>query len=421
MREISEDASGCGRTVAQDSSAMFPVPQTRLFRREWHPSGDEALLVRAFESFSDAAGTLERSYSELQTQVGYLRKELEDTNRDLTSSLEENQRMRHRLKRILEGLPCGVLVSESDGTITTCNPEATRLIELNVQQILPGELLQMLPVRADESLEIEQSSETKRRWVAVRRAQLGSEDGCSSIFIFQDITALKQLEQEREVLRRREALAQMSAALAHEIRNPLGSLELFAGLLAESGLGPQQNEWLEHVQAGLRTLAATVNNILHFHSQPQPGLLPTNLGELLNGVMQFLQPVAARSGVALECEAQLEGVKIDCDRHRVEQVFLNLALNSFRFMPDGGHLQFSGRVVGDEAQIEVSDSGPGIAPEDREQVFEAGFSTEPGRAGLGLAVSKTIMEQHRGSIAVTDSAEGGTKFFLQFPLARESR
>ena len=102
MREISEGESGCGRTVAQDLNAMSLVPPTRLFRRGRNSSGDEALLVRAFESFSDAAGTLERSYSELQTQVSHLRKELEETNRDLSLSLEENQRMRHRLKRILE-------------------------------------------------------------------------------------------------------------------------------------------------------------------------------------------------------------------------------------------------------------------------------------------------------------------------------
>src|SRR5205807_6991523 len=86
---------------------------------------------------------------------------------------------------------------------------------------------------------------------------------CASIFILRDVSEAKRLVRERDKLRREQALAEMSAILAHEIRNPLGSLELFAGLLAGSALSPECRQWVEHVQAGLRTLAATVNNVLH--------------------------------------------------------------------------------------------------------------------------------------------------------------
>jgi hypothetical protein len=79
-----------------------------------------------------------------------------------------------------------------------------------------------------------------------------------------------ELEETQSKLRREQALAEISSVLAHEIRNPLGSLELFAGLLAESDLNPDCHNWVEHVQAGLRTLAATVNNVLQFHSLPEP-------------------------------------------------------------------------------------------------------------------------------------------------------
>ena len=118
----------------------------------------------------------------------------------------------------------------------------------------------------------------------------------------------KRLVREREKLRREQALAEMSAILAHEIRNPLGSLELFAGLLAGAGLSAECREWVEHVQAGLRTLAATVNNVLHFHSLPAPERVPTDLGQLLDWAGGFLVPMARQARVELCLHNGLQGV-----------------------------------------------------------------------------------------------------------------
>src|SRR5271166_2450370 len=89
---------------------------------------DEHSLTRAFAFFTEAAASLERSYVQLRAEVGRLRHELEDTNRDLASSLEENHRMRQHLNRILQGLPCGVLVTEAGGQVSLANPEARRLL-----------------------------------------------------------------------------------------------------------------------------------------------------------------------------------------------------------------------------------------------------------------------------------------------------
>ena len=89
---------------------------------------DEGSLTLAFASFTEAAASLERSYVQLQAEVARLRHELEDTNRDLASSLDENHRMRQHLNRILQGLPCGVLVREADGQVSVANPETERLL-----------------------------------------------------------------------------------------------------------------------------------------------------------------------------------------------------------------------------------------------------------------------------------------------------
>ena len=386
---------------------------------------DEGCLTRAFASFTEAAASLEKSYVQLQSEVARLRHELEDTNRDLASSLEENHRMRQRLNRILQGLPCGVLVTEVDGRVSLANPETRRLLGTGSESALAS----TMPVWIRDLLDRTQSGRSdieyrcgrpEAEWITVRRAQLSAEEGGSSIFILQDVSELKRLEQEHEAHSRRQALAEMSSLLAHEIRNPLGSLELFAGLLAESELEEEERNWVGHLQAGLRTLAATVNNVLHFHSQPSPGLAPTDLGLWLRSTYDFLRPLAGRAGVRMELRQELDGVSVAADRHRLEQVLLNLALNAFRFMPGGGVLEIRGYVSSRSAEprvaVEISDTGPGIVAEDGERIFHPGFTTCAGSPGLGLAVCKTIMEQHGGTITVGERTGPGATFKLEFPF-----
>lgn len=172
---------------------------------------------------------------------------------------------------------------------------------------------------------------------------------------------------------------------------------------------------------GLRTLAATVNNILHFHSLPAPERVPTDLGQLLDWAGGFLAPMARRGRVELCLRNRLQGVWFATDRHRLEQVLLNLVLNALRAMPGGGWVEISGYRIhhGDAAAaaaISVSDTGPGVGGADAARMFEPGFSTRAGSPGLGLAVCRRIVEQHGGSIAAANRAGSGASFTLTFPL-----
>jgi len=393
-------------------STTFPIPRNPA-RDPEHP------LARAFASFTEAAGSLERTYGQLQGQVAHLRQELEVTNRDLATSLEENHRIRERLRRILEGLPCGVLVLEAGSRISTLNPEAARLLggTFETAEALPASLSSALDRARQTGEEFELPLPgLKPVWVALRHAWLEQSPArATSVFILRDVSEAKELEQDREHLRRQQALVEMSALLAHEIRNPLGSLELFAGLLAEANLAGESRRWIEHVQAGLRTLSATVNNVLHLHNTPQPELAPTDAGQLLDWAYDFLLPLAKQARVEMQIINGLNGVTIQADRHRLEQVLLNLALNAFRFMPGGGWLSLRGTDCADAIEIAVRDTGPGIPSDDLPRIFDAGFSTRPGSSGLGLAVCRRILEQHAGSIAVQSRPGHGATFLLRLP------
>src|SRR5208282_2576286 len=130
----------------------------------------------------------------------------------------------------------------------------------------------------------------------------------------------------------------------------------------------------------------------------------------------FLLPLAKQARVEMQIINGLNGVTIHADRHRLEQVLLNLALNAFRFMPGGGWLSIRGSDGNHEGVlIEVRDTGPGIAPDDLSRIFDAGFSTRPGSSGLGLAVCRRILEQHGGSIEAESRPGHGATFRLRLP------
>ena len=227
-----------------------------------------------------------------------------------------------------------------------------------------------------------------------------------------------ELEKERECARKLQALAEVSAMLAHEIRNPLGSMELFASLLADSNLPQTQSVWIRHIQAGLRTLAATVNNVLQLHADANPNLLPTDIGELLHWAFDFLDPLAQQAGVRISLCNELVGVRILADAHQLQQIILNLVLNALHILPQGGWVLLAGRRLeteGEWIELEICDNGAGISPEHLEHIFEPGFTTRPGSAGLGLAVCKKLVEQHGGLAYVTSVVGQGTTFLIRLP------
>jgi two-component system sensor histidine kinase AtoS len=117
---------------------------------------------------------------------------------------------------------------------------------------------------------------------------------------------------------------------------------------------------------------------------------------------------------------RLQGVCFAADRHRLEQVLLNLVLNALRAMPGGGWVEISGHRIDDgdaaTAVISVSDTGPGLLAGHEERIFEPGFSTHSGSPGLGLAVCRKIVEQHGGSLAAANRGGAGASFTLTFPL-----
>lgn len=393
------------------------------------------LLADAFSEFISASAQLEASYRELQQKVAYLSVELADRNAALTRSLRENDRIRMALEQMIDSMPCGVLVVDHQETIVTINPEGRRLLGIGSRRIQSLRELRRA-CRIDlEALARSQSeerdtelcleSEAGKRWVAIGRRELAGavetqERGSvllRSIWILRDVTAVRIAEQERESARRATTLAEISSILAHEIRNPLASLELFAELIAQDPDAAEQ--WIAHLRAGIRTLSGTVNNVLSLNGESIPRLLPVDLAGCVRAAVEFVRPVAEQAEVALCCDGAEDGLLVEGNEDGIRQIILNLICNAIRHTPPKGRVDvmMSGETRDKEKviEVEVRDTGCGIPEEQMGRLFEAGFSGRGETPGLGLAVCERLMRQHGGRIRAASRLNEGSSFHLEFP------
>jgi two-component system sensor histidine kinase FlrB len=213
------------------------------------------------------------------------------------------------------------------------------------------------------------------------------------------------------------ALAEISSILAHEIRNPLASMELFAGLIAED---PERNtQWVSHLRAGIRMLSGTVNNVLSLHAGNTPPLIPIDLDACVQASVEFVRPIAEQAGVSLGCEVSDVRRVVQANENAIRQVIVNVVCNAIRHTPSGGKVVVSmttNSTMGkSSALVEVIDTGCGIPEYAMEQIFEAGFSAAGNSPGLGLTVCRRLMINHGGEIRVISNVNNGTTVRLEFP------
>jgi two-component system sensor histidine kinase FlrB len=401
------------------------------------PAVASGQLADAFASFIAAAERLESSHRQLHQEVASLRMQLEERNRALASSVAENERMRVTLREILDALPCGVAVLEPEAEkVVLLNPEARHLLGISASQPAWTDFsreMRLVLERAKahswkhgDEHDFNFEGDEGKRWVTVRysimndNAAADSSDQKPVILTCRDTTTAKETEEQRDSCRNLVALAEMATVLAHEIRNPLGSLELLARLLAlDAGLSTDSKKCVEHLQSGVRLLSAVVNNVLRFHSTGATILHPSKLADTLRSAVEFAQPLARQAEVSLVLKESLAETEIAADASELQQVILNLVCNSLRHTNRGGQIVVSASVrtaaKSKTAVIEVADTGTGISAEDLPHIFEPGFSTRQG-AGLGLTVCQRIIEQHSGTITAQSRTGEGTVFRMEFPV-----
>lgn len=247
-------------------------------------------------------------------------------------------------------------------------------------------------------------------------------NGTVVIAIFDDLSEHKRMEEAIRRNDRLRSLGQLSAGVAHEIRNPLAGIATTAEVLASKLRGDEEKTKYVNVMLDeVSRLDGIVRNLLAFARPPKPQLAPCLVGEIVERVRVLLADQARARSVAVEVEA---GGAARClaDASQLTQVLLNLALNAVQACGAGDRVSIGARREADAGRewvsIEVSDTGAGVPSEVRESLFEPFVTTKTQGTGLGLAITRQIVEDHRGTIACT-FLDRGTTFTVRLPAYAE--
>ena len=389
----------------------------------------EEVLRQAFLSFQSASESLVSSYSALERRIAELSEDLTQTNRAL-------DRQGSFLEAILESLSAGVVVLLPGGVPLYRNPAMDAFGDPHSPAFLSLLSEKGLWPPSKESLrEVSVAFDHGgRSWVAVRRPVKGPEgQEIGYVFVFSDATRLKEMEEEVSRDRRLRAMGEMIAQIAHELRSPLGSLELFRSLLEREGGSPQGQEYLGHMATSIASMDRLVGNLLYHTRTPSLEEEEVDGRELVLRLSRDLSRMAAsssrdRTPPDIRALVPDSPLLLSGDGDLLYHALFNLATNALEAvmaLPESPkkeevfrriRLECAQGLAG-EVSFRVSDNGTGIASEIAERIFDPFFTTRAKGTGLGLSIVHNIAVAHGGDVRYARE-DGWTVFVLTLPVVR---
>lgn len=232
----------------------------------------------------------------------------------------------------------------------------------------------------------------------------------------------RELQDSFEQLKRADrlsAVGQLSAGLAHEIRNPLASIEGAVDVLEkDQGSGDRKAEFLSIIKKECRRLNGLLSNLLDFARPRQPRIKVMHVRKVIDSVVSLAAHTGERKGVSIQVRVPEDLPTIKGDIEQLQQVILNLTLNAIQAMPEGGNITLAAEQANEQFAIRVVDEGSGVEEEDVDRIFDPFYTTKPAGTGLGLAVAHQIIRQHGGVIKAERNPEKGMTFSVLLPLDR---
>ena len=339
---------------------------------------------------------------------------------------------------IVSSIHSGLIITDPQGRILHVNEFGAQILGLlpsairgrDLREIFASPLLEPFAVRARAASEALARLEVTYQRQDGELIQLGfsvtplaerprAERGF--LLVFQNLTDIKRLEQEVRTKEKLAAVGEMAAELAHEIRNPLGSISGSAQvLLSEPGIASEQKQLLSIITRESRRLSEILNRFL-FQARPTAAPRdPVDLGPLLEQAVTLLRHgPEVRPGHRVELTVAPGPHLCLADPDQITQVFWNLARNGLEAMPEGGELRVELRSESDDIVLSVRDQGRGMAGDEQQRMFEPFQSRSPMGTGLGLAIVYQIVREHRGDISVRSVPRRGTEVVVHLPAVLE--
>ncbi len=361
---------------------------------------------------------------------------------------QQTEALRTFNEDIIQNMTNGLIAIDQDGYITAFNPAASTMLGYRTEEAL-WQPLHRLARQSEDLIRIFNETLISSKSYAHQEITLHHRDGAALpvsvstaplgtgaaadrpvgvVGVLEDLSEIKAMEAERRRLDRLAALGEMSAVVAHEIRNPIAGIA--AGIDYLTRHAPKDSPEYEGA-AMMRGEIQRVNRILEdilFVARPtRLRLSSEDVSQILESVLKRCHSQVEESRVKVISHYTENLPHLSVDRQRLEQVFTNLIINATQAMPQGGELSLQTSLTteqngkaSEQVTVVIADTGPGIPAEVQQQVFEPFFTTKTRGTGLGLTVARRIIEEHGGTIKIYSQAAQGTCFMISLPVTRKA-
>ena len=397
-----------------------------------------ALLQKSFAEFNRSARMLHDSYEQMEIRLRCIGDELEKANSELRKTVAEKEEMQTFLRNVLDSLGTAVVVTDLEGKIRTVNRCAAVFSGLAVESLQGGHIGLLLDdlkpgdrdallgspyFHKEEGIKVRMLG----RILEVSGSPVSPREGetVGAVFLMRDVSRIERLEETTRRAEKFAVMGEMAANLAHEIRNPLGSIELFASLLLKDGPNRRNRERVKQIISAVKNMDGKISNLLLHARSPQPFMRPVSLHDLLREILLFSEQVIDQEEVFLSVRYADADPIVNGDSEMLKQLFINLMIHALRALPEGRHLHIETSLTNagcdfreGSAQVEIrfSDSGSRLSREGVERIFDPLADARDGGCGLGLAIAYNIVDLHHGSIRIEAGETGGTTFSILLPV-----
>ncbi len=357
------------------------------------------------------------------------KEELERFNIELKKEVERvtarEVELRLYNERIINSVASGIMVVRKDGIITTVNPEAERvfgykkeeLVESNIKSIAGIEQLWLKiekamtegkPIIRDEVEILNKGQERIPIGFNITLFETPEKGVSGCVLIFKDLSEIRRLEEKAKQNERLSYLGKMASWVAHEIRNPLTSIDGFAQLLISIDDKEKMKNYIEEIRKGAHRINHIIDDILTFARSKKMEFSRVDLKDLINGIIQTIK-------VKVIFEPDGESV-VQGEEESLRRLFVNLITNSAEAMDENGLIKIIFENQDDFIITHVIDNGKGIDEKDLKNIFTPFYTTKPRGTGLGLAIVKKIVDDHKGKIEIQSKLGQGTKISVWLPV-----
>ncbi len=361
-------------------------------------------------------------------------------------------RVYHFYRSIIQNLTSGLITIDLDGEITFVNRTVGQLLGYEVEELLSKQIQLLFDEEKEFRLFMQQLSSSGKRIdekevvfrkkngekiiVELNASPIHDENNNFEgiVLLFRDLTEIHQLKKQVERMERLALLGELAAGIAHEIRNPLGGIKTAAQVLEESfGVDDFRLQLIQRIVREVDKANRLLQEFFKFAKPTKPQLAFHNIEMIIDGVYLLLAPKLQKRNIKFSASFAENVPQVYVDETQIEQVILNLFLNSIDAMPEGGELRVNTRskklrILDKEREnlnienhevtyviVEISDTGIGIPEQHIEKIFNPFFTTKTDGVGLGLSICSRLIEENGGKIDVVRGKEKGATFILAIP------